>query len=184
MKRTTVVTVLIVGLLLAGTHAFGWPGGHEGRKGLNCGQGSAQGMSDEQRQQRHDQHLEKMAIILDLTDNQKQELQTLHEQRQQRQQSLRTEIQDSRDKMRSAGKASEFNEAEFRTTAQQHAELKTRMMSERAKARQEMATILTPEQLAKAEQLGEMRGDGMRNCSGNEHRGHQGKAHKRQGFSG
>lgn len=174
MKKTTIVTMLIVGLLLAGTHAFGWPGGQD-RGGQDCNQRSAQRMNDEQRQQRQEQQQEKMAIILDLTESQQQELQTLHEQRQQLQQSLRTEMQASRDKMRSAGSDSDFNEAEFRATAQQHAELKTRMMVERAKGRQAMQAVLTPEQLKKAQQLEGMRGGHSGNYG--EGRGH-GRFHK------
>lgn len=172
MKRIALTSLLIVGLLFVGSHAFAWFGhGSMGSRGGDC----SSRMSDEQRQQRHDQHFERMGVVLDLTDEQKQQLQTLHQQRQEQQQQLREQMQASRDKMREAGRTDNFNEEEFRATAQQHADLKTQMMVEMAKSRQQMASILTPEQLEKAEQLKEMRGERCGNYGeGKEH----GRFHK------
>lgn len=160
MKRTTVATMLIVSFLLAGTQAFGWPGGQGPRGGQDCGQRPGLRMNDEQHQQRQEQQFEKMAIILDLTESQKQELQTLREKQQQQQQTRRAEMQASREKLHSAATGSDFNEAEFRTIAQQHANLKTEMMVEGAKSRRQMMAVLSPEQQQKAEELRDLGGAG------------------------
>ncbi len=153
MKRNILFGLLIVGLLLTGTHAFGWSGGPGMRGGQDCSPRAAQRMTDEQRQQRQQFQQERMAVILDLSEEQKQQMQTLRDQRQQQQLSLRTEMQTSRNQLREVARASDADEAGIRAAVQEHAELKTRMMVEGAKHRQQVASILTPEQQEKMEQL-------------------------------
>lgn len=172
MKRTILFSLIIVGLLLAGTHAFGWSGGPGMRGGQDCNQRGTQRVSDEERQQRQEMQHQKMAVILDLNDSQQQQLQTLREQRQQQQQALRTEMQASRDQLREVARANDADEAKISAAAQKHAELKTRMMVDGAKYRQQIAAVLTPEQQQKFEQLRELKGDNSygkrgqnRNCS-------------------
>ena len=159
MKRNILFGLLIVGLLLTGTHAFGWSGGPGMRGGQDCSPRAAQRMTDEQRQQRQQFQQERMAVILDLSEEQKQQMQTLRDQRQQQQLSLRTEMQTSRNQLREVARASDADEAGIRAAVQEHAELKTRMMVEGAKHRQQVASILTPEQQQKHEQLRNLRGD-------------------------
>ncbi len=159
MKRTLLFSLLVIGLLLAGTHAFSWSGGPGMKGSQGCSPGSTQGMGGEHRQQRQEMQQEKMAIILDLSDDQQQQLQTLRDQHQQEQQALRTEMQTSRDQMRATAKASDADEASIREAVQQHAEVKTRMMIAAAKHRQQMAAVLTVEQQQKFEQLREFNED-------------------------
>lgn len=182
MRKTILVSLLVCGLLLAGAQVFAWPGGQNYGGGCD-GKRGHQRMSDGQHEQRYDQHFERMGVILDLTDDQKQELQSLHEQRQEQQQQLHEQMQSSRDQMREAAHADNFDEEEFRTMAQQHADLKTEMMVKMAKSRQQMATILTPEQLEKAEQLKEMRGDRCNQCGDSEQRGRFHKQRKGSCYS-
>ena len=72
---------------------------------------------------------------------------------------MRTEMQASRDDLRAYKQGKEFNESEFRAKAQKHADLKTEMMVQRAKTKQQLYAVLTPEQLQKAEQLRAVQGD-------------------------
>lgn len=168
MKRTILFSLLIVGLLLAGTHAFGWSGG----PGMRGGQDCSQRVSAEDRQQRQEVQQQKMAVILDLSEEQQQQLQSLRTQHQQQQQALRTEMQTSRNQLREVARADDADEAGIRAAVQAQAELKTRMMVEGAKHRQQIAAVLTPEQQQKFEQLRELKGDDsygsrgqFRNCS-------------------
>ena len=171
MKRTIFFSLLIVGLLLAGSHAFGWSGGPGMRGGQDCNQRATQRVSDEERQQRQETQQQRMAVILDLNENQQQQLQSLREQQQQQQQTLRTEMQASRDQLREVARANDADEARISAAAQKHAELKTRMMVDGAKHRQQIAAVLTPEQQQKFEQLRDLKGDNsygkrghFRNC--------------------
>ncbi|HMB16020.1 MAG TPA: Spy/CpxP family protein refolding chaperone [Pelovirga sp.] len=171
MKRSILFTLLITGLLLAGTHAFGWPGSPGMRGNQDCSPRSGQRMNDEQREQRQGVHQQKMAVILDLSEDQQQELQNLRSEHRQQQQTLRTEMQASRNQLREVARANDADEAGIRAAVQEHAELKTRMMVNGAKHRQQMAAVMTPEQQQKFEQLRELKGDNsygqrgqFRNC--------------------
>lgn len=171
MKRTILFGLLVVGLLLAGTHAFSWSGGPGMRGSQDCNQRGTQRMSDEERQQHQEIQQQRMAVILDLNENQQQQLQILREQHQQQQQELRTEMQASRDQLREVARANDADEARISAAVQKHAELKTRLMVDGAKHRQQIAAVLTPEQLQKFEQLRELKDDNsygkhgqFRNC--------------------
>ncbi|MBD1400820.1 Spy/CpxP family protein refolding chaperone [Pelovirga terrestris] len=169
MKRTILFGLLIVGLLLAGTHVFGWSGGPGMRGGQDCSQRGAQRMSDQDWQQRQQEQQQRMAVILDLSEEQQQQLQTLREERREKQQSLRTEMQASREKLHEVARANDADEASIRAAVQEHAELKTRKMVDGANHRRQMAAVLTPEQQQKFEQMRELKGDnscGMRGQSG------------------
>lgn len=155
MKKTILFGLLIIGLLLAGTHVFGWSGG----PGMRGGQDCSERVNDEGRRQRQEVQQQKMAVILDLNEEQQQQLQTLREQHQQQQQALRTEMQTSRNQLREVARANDADETSIRAAVQEQAELKTRMMVEGAKHRQQIAAVLTPEQQQKFEQLRELKGD-------------------------
>jgi len=186
MKRSIIFTLLIAGLLLAGTHAFGWPGSPGMRGNQDCSPRTAQRMTDEQRQERQEAQQQKMAVILDLNDNQQQQLKTLRGQRQQQQQALRTEMQASRIQLREVARANDADEAKISAAAQKHAELKTRMMVDGAKHRQQVANVLTAEQQQKLEQLrdlkdnnfygkrGQSRNYGGGDCTPGQRSGHRG----------
>ena len=181
MKKTTIIPALLIGILLSSGTAFAWSGGH-GKRNCDGNYGQrGQGMTQEQHQERMENQLERMGVILDLTDQQKEQFEGLFDQQWQDRQSMRSEMQASREDLREYKQGKEFNEAKFRTKAQKHADLKTEMMVQRAKTRQQILAFLTPEQQQKAEKLREMGGEGFhgkrggdRDCDGHGKRGGKG----------
>lgn len=172
MKKTTIIPLILVVLLLSGGAAFARPGHHGQGNCDNFSKRNGQGMSQEQHQERMNKHLEKMAVVLDLTDSQKKQIKTLMNEKWQNHQVLRTKMEASRKTLHQYKQGSEFNESEFRAIAQKHADLKTEMMFQQAKNRQQIFAVLTPEQQQKAEKLRGMRGEsffGKQNgsCDGN-----------------
>lgn len=161
MKKTTIIPALLIGVLLSSGTVFAWSGGHGKRNCDNSCDRKGQGMTYEQHEERMENHLEKMVVILDLTDQQKDQLENLFEKKWQDRQSMRTEMQASRESLREYKQGKEFNESEFRAIAQKHADLKTEMMVQRAKTKQQLFAVLTPEQQQKAEQLRDMHGEGF-----------------------
>lgn len=168
MKKRVLLPALLIGTLLTGSIALAGPGFGSG----NCdrsGHGKNRGaMSYEQHEDRMEQRLEKMSTILDLTDDQEDKIEALFNQQWQNNQSRRTAMQASRDEMHEAMNSTDFNEVDFRAKAAKHSELKTEKMVERAKMKQQLYAILTPEQQEKAEKLhlGMGRGKGHHGRSG------------------
>ena len=179
MKKITIIPILMIGTLLVAGSAFAWSGGHN-KKNCDGFQGHrGQGMTQEQHEDRMENRLEKMAVILDLTEQQKGQLETLFEKKWQDRQSMRTEMEASRKTLREYKQGNNFDESEFRAIAQKHADLKAEMMVQRAKTKQQVFAVLTPEQQQKAEKLRGMRGEGFfskqggtRDCDGHgKHKG-------------
>ena len=175
MKKRILVPTLAVGALLIGSLVMAGPGGY-GRG--NCdGDGKSNGngrgmMNYEQHEERMGQRMDRMETILDLTEEQKGQLETLLNQRYQDKQDLREQMQASREAMREARNADTFNEADFRAKSAVQAELKTEMMVENAKLKQQIRVLLTPEQLEKADTLsGLMGGSGKGRHHGSNGRG-------------
>ena len=161
MKKVAIIPILIIGTLLVAGSAFAWPGGHN-KKNCDGFQGyRGQGMTQEQHKDQMKNRLEKMAVILDLTEQQKGQLKTLFEKKWQDRQSMRTKMEASRETLREYKQGNTFDESEFRAMAQKHADLKTEMMVQQAKTRQQIFAVLTPEQQQKAEKLRGMRGEGI-----------------------
>ena len=161
MKKTAIIPALIIGTLLVAGSAFAWPGGHS-KSNCDSSQGNkGQGMTQEQHEDRMENRLEKMAIILDMTEQQQEQLKALFEKKWQDRQSMRTEMQTSREALREYKQGNKFNEDEFRAIAQKHTDLKTEMMVQHAKTKQEVLAVLTPEQQQKAEELRAMDGEGF-----------------------
>lgn len=160
MKKISTVSTLLLALLVAAGSVYAWPGGHGDRQYGNCDRRGA-GMNYEQHEKRMDNRLERMAVILDLSDEQKAQMKDLHEKNWQNRQTMRAQIQANRDELREYKFGKEFNEAEFRAKAQKLADLKTEMMVQRAKHKQDMFAQLTPEQQVKAEKLWDIRGQGF-----------------------
>lgn len=167
MKKRALIPTLILGTLLTGSLAlagpYGFGGGNCGSGGCGgpgdggCGRGHG-GMAFEQHQERVDRRIEMMTAVLDLNESQKAQMETLLDQQWQDHQKLREQMQAARDEMHQARLADPFNEAEFRSKAAKQAELKTEMMVEQEKMRQQLHAILTPEQQEKADKLENMMG--------------------------
>lgn len=187
MKKSTIIPALLIGVLLSSGTAFAWPGGNSKKNCNDSCDRKGQGMTSEQHEDRMENRLEKMAVILDLTEKQKEQLEDLHEKNWQDRQVMRAEMKASRESLREYKQGKEFNESEFRAIAQKHADLKTEMMVQRAQSKQQIFAVLTPEQQQKAEQLKDMHGDDFRgkrggdrdrDCDGHGKRGGKGSGQR------
>ncbi|SEA72159.1 LTXXQ motif family protein [Desulfuromusa kysingii] len=182
MKKTAILPMLLITLLLSAGTAFSWPGQQGQRDCDNSCNRQGKRMNVEQHEQRMENRLAKMAIILDLTETQQKEIKGLVEKQWQDRQSMRAEMQTSRDDLRAYKQGKEFDESVFRAKAQKLADLKTEMMVQQAKSRQALFAVLTPEQQQKAEKLRAMHADGFfgrdharpGDCDGQGRRGEKG----------
>jgi len=159
MKKRILVPVLILATLVTGSLSFAGPGGC-GSCGVggSCGsKGQGQGaMNDERHEERMDKRMEMMSTVLDLTEAQKTQLEALLAKQWQDTQPLREKMRASREALREIKSADTFNEAEFLAKAIKQAELKTEMMSAKAKIKQQVYALLSPEQQGKADKLADM----------------------------
>jgi protein CpxP len=90
---------------------------------------------------------------LNLTDDQKARMKQIRESFGERTKSLREQLRAKRQELRQAEENGTFNEALATQVLTQEAGLKARLMGEQFKLRQEMLTVLTPEQRTQMEQL-------------------------------
>jgi protein CpxP len=168
MKKRVFIPILTVSTLLVGSLVLAAPGGY----GKNsCNGGGPGPMSYEQHEERVGRKLEMMTTVLDLTNEQQTQIKELFNQRHQKNQALREQMQASRKVLREAKNAEPFNEADFRAKAAVQADLKTDMMVEHVKLKEQIHALLTPEQQKKAETL-----EGMFGGHG------KGGRHSRAGF--
>lgn len=173
MKKQVLIPALLIGTLLTASLALAGPG-----FGGNCGAGGCGSYSDggcngrgagkgvmtyEQHEERVGRRLEMMITVLDLSTDQQEQIESILNQKWLEKQNQREAMQASRDTLHELRTADTFNEAEFRTAIAKHNALKTEMMVDREKTKQELYAILTPEQQEKAETLhGLMGGKGGR----------------------
>ena len=169
MKKIAIPLTVLVALLITGSFALAVPGS----RGMgNCSGYGPRGaaMTYEQHKVQMENRLERMGVVLDLSDTQKNELRNLFDQQWKEHQAQRNEMQSGRNTLRSAGWNKDFNEKEFRAQVQKYADLRTEMMVQRAKIRQQVFAVLTPEQQQKAEKLRSLDGrnffGGPGNCRG------------------
>jgi protein CpxP len=105
---------------------------------------------------------------LNLTDDQKTKMKQISQSFRERTQSLHQELRAKRQELRQAGEGATFNEGLATQKLQESAGLQAKLMGEEFKMRQEMLSVLTPEQKAQLEQK---RAE-FKNNRGNE-RGHR-----------
>ena len=89
---------------------------------------------------------------INLTDDQKTRLQQLRQSFEERTKPLREQLQAKRQELHAAGEGDTFNEALATQKLQEMAGLQAKLMGEEFKQRQEMLSILTPEQKTQFEQ--------------------------------
>ena len=89
---------------------------------------------------------------LNLTVDQKSKIKQISESFRERNQPLRQELRAKRQALRQAGAGGTFNEAAATQTLTETAGLEAKLMGERFKMRQEMLSVLTPEQKTQLEQ--------------------------------
>ena len=168
MKKRILLPTLLIGALLTGSLALAGPGGCGGQgmggygsdhcAGGRCNDGGQGTVGIERHAERMGKRLEMIGTVLDLSEAQTQQLETQIKQQWQDNQQLREQIQTSRKALREAQSADSFNEADFRVKAAKQAELKTEMLVAKAKLKQQLYALLTPEQQEKADKLGGMMG--------------------------
>ena len=113
-------------------HGKGW-GNKEGRGG----RGGMRGM---------------MLKGINLTDDQKAKMKQISQSFRERTQSLHQELRAKRQELRQASEGGTFNEALATQKLQESASLQAKLMGEQFKMRQEMLSVLTPEQKTQLEQ--------------------------------
>jgi len=89
---------------------------------------------------------------INLTDDQKSKIKQIGQSFHERTQPLRQELQTKREALRQAGEGGTFDEALAAQKLTETAGLEARLMGERFKMRQEMLSVLTPEQKTQLEQ--------------------------------
>jgi protein CpxP len=89
---------------------------------------------------------------IDLTDDQKAKMKQISESFRERTQSLHQQLGAKRQELRQANEGGTFNEALAKQKLQESASLQAKLMGEQFKMRQEMLSVLTPEQKTQLEQ--------------------------------
>lgn len=90
---------------------------------------------------------------LNLTDDQKARMKTIKESFGERTKALRDQLQAKRQELRQANQGDTFNEALATQKLTESAGLQAKLMGEEFKLRQEMLTVLTPEQKTQLDQM-------------------------------
>ncbi|HEY6231722.1 MAG TPA: Spy/CpxP family protein refolding chaperone [Pyrinomonadaceae bacterium] len=89
---------------------------------------------------------------INLTDDQKAKMKQISQSFRERTQSLHQQLRAKRQELRQASEGGTFNEALATQKLQESASLQAKLMGEQFKMRQEMLTVLTPEQKTQLEQ--------------------------------
>jgi len=89
---------------------------------------------------------------LNLTDDQKAKMKQIGESFRERTQSLQQQLRAKREELRQANEGTTFNEALATQKLQESASLEAKLMGEHFRMRQEMLSVLTPEQRTQLEQ--------------------------------
>lgn len=141
MKTSRIVIGILLATLLFSTSALAWNGG----KRSNC--------PPERCAVQQESHLELMSVILDLSPEQQQkiaELGTIH--RAHRAQ-MRKDLNTARQDLHSIKPGADFDADALKAKADAFAQLKAAMLVDRIEHRQQVFSLLTPEQQEKAAKL-------------------------------
>jgi protein CpxP len=122
---------------------------HGGRgKGWGKGEGRGKGWAGERGGRMHGM----MFGGLNLTDDQKAKMKQIGQSFRESTQSLREQLRAKRQELRQANEGGTFNEALATQKLQESASLQAKLMGEQFRMRQEMLSVLTPEQKTQLEQ--------------------------------
>jgi protein CpxP len=160
MKNMSKVSMLAIATLLAGALTIPFAFGQSGGEGQG-GQQSEQGKRSEGRGfgRRHGQRgggMEgRMFSRLNLTDAQKEQMKQINQNFRDRTKSLHDELRAKHQELRQLQSGATFDEALATQKLTEIASVQSKLMGERFKLRQEMTSILTPEQKTQFEQLRE-----------------------------
>ena len=174
LLTTTIATSAIAGLLTFASVANAGPncGGKNHNKGGHAKYGQ---MSDATKAERMQKRLDRMATKLGLSDEQKTKVQALKQNSRNEIKPLRNEQRALRKEIRQLDPSATDYAAKLADAANRQAELTRQMTIAKGTKRQQMANILTPEQLAKKKEMRANRKDGFGKRM---HRKHHGKKHQ------
>ena len=176
MKRRTLLTTALTTTAMAGLLTFAniaSAGPNCGGKGFNKGGQAKHGqMSDADRSERMEKRLNRMATKLGLSDEQKTKVQALRQNSRNEMKPLRDQQRDLRQKISELDPKDPKYTENLAELANLKAELTRQMTVAKGTKHQQMANILTPEQLAKKK---EMRANRKGGFNKRKHRRHHGK---------
>lgn len=140
MKKKTIIATLLAATLAAGPILAAAPADSFSAK--RTGTGERGDFRD------HDRglNLERMAKKLDLSAEQQEQIRAMLAEHRSKTAPLRQELRESRRQMRDFVNADEFDEAAVRALAMEQADTRTELIVERARMRQQMYAVLSPEQ--------------------------------------
>lgn len=141
MKQLSVISITVLTLLLLSTSAIAWNGCKTQRCYTDCSQ-TQQG-----------NHIERMAVILDLSAEQQQQMAELRATQQQQRAQMRTELQELRQELRSTQTDVNVDNEDLKAKARTFADLKAAMLVNKIEHKQQMFNLLTPAQQEKAAKL-------------------------------
>ncbi|GAB4374020.1 MAG: hypothetical protein Kow00128_23930 [Deltaproteobacteria bacterium] len=98
--------------------------------------------------------IERMAIRLGLTKEQKERIRAILEAERERVEPLRRRLDETREKIRTAGETEPFDEAAIRALAASQNEARVELIVSRAKTKSRIHALLTPEQRERAKRFG------------------------------
>jgi len=149
MNVKKILSITLIGLLstaVLATSSFAAPS-------QSAKMGGGKAMSEEQRQERQDLHLERMAAVLDLTEEQKTQIEALRNQKWENTAAQQGKMAELKEELRAMGIDGNYDEARARALANELAAIKADMMVENIRLRSEIHALLTPEQQELTEKL-------------------------------
>ena len=155
MKQLSVITVTILTMLLFSTSAMAWSNCKTKRGNADCNQ--------------QENLIERMALILDLSEEQQQQMTELRTKHQQQRAQMRTELREARQQLRDVQPGVALDSKNLKAQARTYADLKAAMLVNKIEHKQQMFSILTPEQQEKATKLGALKAECK--CNGCEFQG-------------
>lgn len=141
MKQLRLISFTLLALLLFSTSAIA--------KG-NC---RNQPCNVDCSQTRQCNHLERMAVMLDLSTEQEQQMAELRTTQQQKRAQMRTELQEARQQVRAIQPGAALDVEALEAKARTYADLKAAMLVNKIKHKQQMFNLMTPEQQGKAAEM-------------------------------
>ncbi|MDA3902389.1 MAG: Spy/CpxP family protein refolding chaperone [Desulfuromusa sp.] len=165
MKKRIIISTVLIGTLMTGGIAMAKSFGSGSCNGKHNSKGQGM-MTEEQHQQRAENRLERMDVILDLSDSQEKQIKALFSNKWQGRQAVRAEMREGRDERRTGMRSGDLDEAALRSNLAKQAEFKADRIVERAQVRKELYAILTPEQQKKAEKIWATHGSDRKGRSG------------------
>ena len=146
--KTLLASTLLTGLIAFGAVSHAGPGyGHKG------GYEKYSQMTEAEKSERMEKRLNRMAKKLDLSDEQKTQMRSLKQNRRNEIKPLRNEQRAIRKEIRQLDPNASDYAAKLADAANRQAEITRQMIIAKGNQRQQMATILTPEQLAKKKEM-------------------------------